>query len=697
MARAAKCEPKAPPRIAANAGEAAKLDDFLLPGEFCDARFVRRSDILFVTFDNLASVGEYDPPQPWLDVRTAKNGFSILGIMAKRKDWYRNASGPELLTGLRDAGFFEGFRRVVFTGASMGGFAAISLSSIVPGSTVIAFSPQSTLSRDIAPFEKRYRYAHRKWDWTSPEFLDAADAVPHAEEIFLFYDPFVPEDRAHADRLQGPSVRLIKCGHFGHRLIRQLKTCGALDAVFRDVGRGSFDEAAFRKSLRKRREVRPWKKELLGNLLASGHQKLALRASETFLADEPGAKFARKVVDEAAQALAASTNAATSSPEPAEPTDASVEKSDLVSESVSKNGPFKSEILELSNAIVVPERNHDRRLASGVLLSDRSYCELSRAWIRAGKSTPVPSLSSDEKIERLEGRHMFAGHMRGHFGHFLVESTARLWALDRLHDQIDSVLYLPYRGSVKQTRRALSAHKNFFELLDIKVPIQTHGTAIEVEHLIVPELGFGWKERYAGSQGYRSFMRDRLGENIAPDGGENLYISRAQLGAQRGGVLGETVIEDNLRLHGYEVFYPEQHPIEVQIARYRAAKRIVALDGSALHLAAFVMPKGGKVGIILRRSNANVADYVLQYQSFCGITPDVIDVIRKDWVSADVARSDYRSVGELDFGDLFSRLKWFGYVPPEADLRLPDKDAVSEMLMAFSERRGEEFTELPTS
>jgi hypothetical protein len=135
----------------------------------------------------------------------------------------------------------------------------------------------------------------------------------------------------------------------------------------------------------------------------------------------------------------------------------------------------------------------------------------------------------------------------------------------------------------------------------------------------------------------------------------------------------------------------------VQIARYRAAKRIVALDGSALHLAAFVMPKGGKVGIILRRSHANVADYVLQYQSFCGITPDVIDVIRKDWVSADVARSDYRSVGELDFGDLFSRLKWFGYVPPEADLRLPDKNAVSEMLMAFSERRGEEFTELPTS
>ncbi len=285
--------------------------------------------------------------------------------------------------------------------------------------------------------------------------------------------------------------------------------------------------------------------------------------------------------------------------------------------------------------------------------------------------------------------------MRGHFGHFLVESTARLWAMETLGDRVDSILYLPYRGNVKATKRAFRDLKDFFRLIDIKVPLQTFESAVEVEHLFVPELGFGWSERYAGSAAYRRFMRERLGRSVTPDGGEKLYISRARLPAHRGGVLGEAVIEDNLARFGYEIFHPEQHPLVVQIARYKAARQIVALDGSALHLAAFCMPAGGKVAIIPRRSKSNTADYVLQYQSFCGITPDIVDVIRGDWVSADVGRSDYRSIGQLDFGDLFARLTGLGYLPSDAEIRLPDPTELNRLVSGFSERRGEEFKILP--
>ncbi|MEZ5777527.1 MAG: glycosyltransferase 61 family protein [Paracoccaceae bacterium] len=663
-------------------------DAFVLKGGLVDVCFIRRSPVLYVTFDNLASVGEYDPPQPWLHARMAKKGFSILGLMASRKDWYRNDDTPQLLTGLRDAGLFEGFKRIVFTGTSMGGYAALTYSRLVPGAVVLAFSPQSTLNTDIATFETRYKYARRKWDWQSPDFLDAADGVAAAREVWLFYDPFVPEDRAHAARIEGPTVRHMKCGHFGHRLIRQLKSCGVLETVFDEIGRGTFDPMMFRKALRARRDIKVWRKEFLGNLERAGHLGLASRVAEMFLSDDPKARYARKL-----QQRIAVSETVESVPAPGKKriADAGPIVEEILLAEGNPQPPFRGAVLKVRGAIVVPERDHDTRLASGVLLADRSYCEMSRAWIRAMKSTPEPILAADETIEKLPGRHLFAGHMRGHFGHFLVESTARLWAMEALGDRIDSILYLPYRGHVTQTRRAMAGHKEFFRLLGLDVPIQTFGTAIEVEELYVPELGFGWLERYAGSPLYRRFMRERLGAGIAAQGSAKLYVSRSRLPSQRGGVLGETVIEENLARQGYEVFHPEKHSLEEQIARYKAARQIVALDGSALHLAAYFLREKGKVAIILRRSKANAADYVLQYRSFCGVTPDVVDVIRKDWISGEAGRVDFRSVGELDFAKLFGSLAQFGYIDKGFKPELPTKGAIARMLKEFSERRSEEF------
>ena len=684
-----------PPPEAASSADTAGRDSFLLRGGLCDAWFLRRSDVLLVTFDNLASVGEYDPPQPWLQARAALAGLSILGLLAHRKDWYRNPDTPALIIALRAAGLFDGFRRIVFTGASMGGYAALAYSALVPGSVVLAFSPQTSLAPAVTPFEQRYRYAARKWDWASPTFLDAAASAPHAAEVHLVYDPFVPEDHAHAARVTGQHVNHIRVGHFGHRAIRNLKTAGLLQALVEDVAQGRFDPAAFANAFRIRRTMVPWQRALLGEAVRRRHQSLGQRAALAMAASHPGARFARR----AAEAMAA----------PAPPQPPAAERAarpkrlkasgplhDVATylPGSATTGPFRGAILHLHQALVVPEREHDVKLASGVLRSDGEYEDLSRAWIRAGKSTPIPTLSADEPVTNLPGAHLFAGHFRGHFGHFLVESTARLWALDHLKGKIDSILYLPYRGTLGPVERAIESHDSFFRLLGIDTPIRTYATALRVEQLHLPELGFGWSDRYAGSPAYRAFMQGRLGGAVTADGGAHLYISRAQLNAQRGGILGETVIEENLARAGYDIFHPERHPLEVQIARYKAARSIVALDGSALHLAAYVVRPATRVAIILRRSKANVADYALQYRSFCGIDPDVVDVIRRDWVAGAADRIDFRSVGELDFTALFNRLKSLGVLAKSFRPDVPDDTEIRAMLDRFGERRGEPFRTL---
>lgn len=661
------------PPVVQTAAEAVKTDGFVLRGGLVDAWFLRRSDVLLVTFDNLSSIGEYDPPQPWLQARAAKAGVSILGLLASRKDWYRNPNTPALITALRDAGLFAQFRRVVFVGASMGGFAALAYALLVPGAAVLAFSPQTSLSRKVAPFERRYRYAARKWDWETPAHLDAA--LIGEAEVYVVYDPFVAEDKLHARRIIGPGVRHLPVGHLGHRAIRQLKSVGALQSLIEAVAAGQFDPVAFAKAYRGRRSAMGWQRALLAEAEARGHFALARRAAERLLQTEDN-RHLRKAMERFSAASAAT-----------------IPDANRVLTIGSPQPPFAGTILHLHGAYVVPERDHDTKLASGVLLQDRSWCELSKAWIRARKITPAPTLSPDEPIRDLPGRHLFAGHYRGHFGHFLVESTARLWAVDHI-GPIDSILYLPYRGQVGAIEKAIEGHESFFHLLGIDTPVRTYGMALRVEQLYVPELGFGWMDRYAGSPAYRAFTQGRLNAAVQAEGSDKLYISRAKLNAQRGGILGETVIEENLARAGYEIFHPERHPMEVQIARYKAARQIVALDGSALHLAAYVLQHGSRVAMILRRSKANAADYDLQFRSFCGVTPAVIDVVRRDWIAGDATRVDFRSIGEIDFQALFDRLKTLALLPPDFRPDLPSLADMAAMLDSYRDRRGEPFRTL---
>lgn len=669
-----------PPPLAKTAAEAAQMDAFTLRAGLVDGCFIRRSDTLLVTFDNLSSVGEHVPPRPWLQYISSALGYSVLGIIACQKDWYRNADTPNLIVALREAGLFAGFRRILFVGASMGGYAALAYCALVPGAAVLAFSPQSTLAKRAVPFDRRYHYAQRKWDWVSPDFLDAATCMAPETEVHLAYDPFVPEDRAHARRVGG-AVRHIRLSHMGHRAIRQVKDAGALAVMIRSIAEGDLGSAAYAKALRARRADLHWRREVFAEAERRRHPKLALAAARMLLRQEPEDRLARRLVARLEPLVEAA--------KPLPPVNETFRI-----RAGRPRGPFSGSIQRLGQALVLPERKGDAKLASGVLRADGSYVDLSRAWIRARKATPEPVLQPDDVISDLPGRHLFGGHFRGHFGHFLVESTARLWALDHIGIRPDSILYMPYRGEHKATQKAIEGQQHFFDLMEIDVPIRCHKGIQRVEELYVPELGFGWADRYAGSPAYRAFMCGRLTNSAPAEGGDKLYISRAKLPANRGGILGEAVIEANLARAGFDIFHPEKHPLEVQIARYRAAKTVVALDGSALHLAGYVLQPGARVAMILRRSSANVADYVLQYQSFKGITPDIINAIRRDWVSGDSTRADFRSVGELDFAALFDRLKALGHLPRRFRPDLPDAAEVAAMLVAQSDRRGPGFRAL---
>lgn len=271
---------------------AVKLNDikdqktFLLEGEYGNLWFERRSPTLFVTFDNLATLNEPYPRIPWMAQRVEALGYSLLGVQSFRKDWFRQPTTSAQLRGLEERGFFKQFDRIIFMGTSMGAFGALNFAPIVPDAWVLAFSAQSTLNKTIAPFEQRYKYAFRKFNWDDIPFLDAAAAIPYIRRVALFFDPFVLEDSEHAKRLRGPNVQMLACPHSTHQAIRLVVKCDALPEMMKEYAETGVLGPEFWNRLRRRKEMRPWRRMLIKNLERRNRPKLLLQACNFMLAEK---------------------------------------------------------------------------------------------------------------------------------------------------------------------------------------------------------------------------------------------------------------------------------------------------------------------------------------------------------------------------------------------------------------------------
>ena len=270
-----------PPEMGLDAAAAAER--FLIKGDHANLWFEGRGDALVVSFDNLATIDEGWPRGPWAWRRLEPMGHSVLGVQSHAKDWFRQPTAPALLRGLEERGFFRRFRQVVLTGASMGGFAALNFAPLVPDSRVLAFSPQTTMNKVIAPYEARFPYSVKRSNWEGVPFLDAAAAVPYIRKAVVVYDPFVPEDRAHAARLTGPNVQMLRVPFTTHEAIRVILKSGTFPLLIDTMVEGNDVGAEFWAAYRTRRSVTKWQRAVLAAAANRGRHDLVIRAADEML------------------------------------------------------------------------------------------------------------------------------------------------------------------------------------------------------------------------------------------------------------------------------------------------------------------------------------------------------------------------------------------------------------------------------
>lgn len=312
----------------------------------------------------------------------------------------------------------------------------------------------------------------------------------------------------------------------------------------------------------------------------------------------------------------------------------------------------------LPGAVVVPAKSSAFQQPAGVLRSDGSYCGTDALWRNHRPLTVAPE-RPDTFSHTLAGRWIWGGVLWAHFGHFLVESTGRLWGIAAAQGKIDKIAFI-----LKRPGRAGELHgfqQAFFDLCGITVPVKIIDAPTAFEELVVPGQGFGLGQIIQGTPQFRGYITQSFGKDVPPEGSEKLYISRSLLGLNKGGLIGEDEVEMRLAQEGYEIFHPQKHDMRTQIARYKAATHIVAAEGSALHMFGMVGQPDQKVAMLMRRQSAASDQIVAHLQSFCGIEVAQIKQLRAIYKMKGGAKKRH-DLGVLSLPDVQKELAALGFI-----------------------------------
>lgn len=232
------------------------------------ALFVKQGKTLVVAFENLDDARQ-DPDNrlPWgMDFMTSR-GWSALGIMAHGHTWYRDQAISDFFDRLRDEGFFKKFKRVVFYGVSMGGYAATAYSACWPGADVVVVNPQATLDRNVTlGWETRFKPAWGR-DY-SGKYGFGPDSVRSARKVRLFFDPTIMADSIHATLYQGDNIEKMRCRHYGHGMLTTWRQIGVLSKIITGCVDDTLSEREIYELLTQRKTAPYYQQRMLQYLQA---------------------------------------------------------------------------------------------------------------------------------------------------------------------------------------------------------------------------------------------------------------------------------------------------------------------------------------------------------------------------------------------------------------------------------------------
>lgn len=324
-------------------------------------------------------------------------------------------------------------------------------------------------------------------------------------------------------------------------------------------------------------------------------------------------------------------------------------------------------IISVDQAVLAKTpRSQGFRFAASVFDADRNPVSEAICWINRKQSATRPRPFPQEKrIKKLPGTWLYGGRFFPHFGHFLIESLSRLWALDHIDEPIEGVIFFPtYNDSEEVAEKYFG---NLSQILDTPIPYKICDEFTRVDKLIIPPQGSGVGRLLTSAPEMREYLIKHLKRDYKPTGHDKIYISRSgQFDKVGRSFLGEKHLEKLLVKEGYTIFHPQDHSWEVQMQHYLSAIHILGPDGSPFHMVNFIGNTDLYVGVIQRRPGPDVTQMVRQSQIYGIKKAYGFPHLGRSWSSAGDRRAAHAMVSEVKLSSLCTDLKERGFISKSA-------------------------------
>ncbi len=180
--------------------------------------------------------------------------------------------------------------------------------------------------------------------------------------------------------------------------------------------------------------------------------------------------------------------------------------------------------------------------------------------------------------------------MFSHFGHFIVESLSRLWAVTQLREPFDAYYFHNWDGLAVD--RLLDREPAITCFSALGIPLDRvkiiPASGLSLSNCLIPQQLFEVNRHVSGLfNPVLTSIVDYVRAS-SPDSkseyGDCLYLSRLH---QPRRAENEEAIEGIFRDRGFHVIAPEKLPFRQQVAMVSGARIVAGCAGSNMHLAAF--------------------------------------------------------------------------------------------------------------